>query len=478
MLNMFRSWWKDKLLRGVVKNTSYLFGSNSISAILSMVSTIFATRLLGISGLGLVAIVQTFTSNINRLLSFRMSEVVVKYLGQALASEASDDGESPPSSMSEIRIESANLKAAALVKGTGLIEAAASLLAYVVLLVLASWAAQVFAKDISLRPLFPFYGLMLIANLVYETSMGVLQAHKRFDRIAIINTIQSIITLVLILLAFFLKLGVIEVLAAYLIGKAFAGITISALAFQQMNVSLGRGWWRTSFRYVTEWKGMIGFAINTNLNGTVNLITRDNIPLYLTYLSPSSLAQDYAGYFRLGLSIINFVILPIDPFIWPTYAEITRTVAKRQWQTTRRLLRRVSSIAGMWTLVATAGIGLFGWWLIPTVLGPKTLPVYPLTLILLIGYGCANIMNWNRPLLLAFGKPAYPLIIAVGVGALEILLTLWLIPAGGYLVMGAILSGYLAISISLTAWRGWREIGLHEAKDVLSAKPAVKNIQG
>ncbi len=472
---MLRTWWQDRLLRGVLKNTSYLFSSNSISAALSMVSTIFATRLLGYGGLGLVATVQTFTSNTNRFLSFRMSEVVVKYLGEALAGEGKDDAESRAVSAGDERLVSSNLQAASIVKGIGLIEAGTSILAYLVLWLLASWAAILFANDVSIAPLFPFYGLMLLGNLVYETSTGVLQAHKRFDRLAIINSIQSVIVLALILLAFIFKLGVIEVLGAYLIGKAFAGVAISILAFRQMNRSLGAGWWNTSVRQVTYWRGILGFAINTNLNGTVNLITRDNILLYLTALSPVSLKQDYAGYLKLSFSIINFVTLPIDPFIWPTYAEITRTIAQRQWQRTRSLLKRVSTIAGTWTLAVAAAIALFGWWLIPFVLGPGTLPVYPLTLVLLIGYGTANIMNWNRPLLLAFGKPAYPLLIAMGVGAIEILLILWLVPSGGYLVMAAILSGYLALSVSITAWRGWHEIRQNEARDILPAEPATKD---
>jgi O-antigen/teichoic acid export membrane protein len=477
MLNKLRSWWQDTLLRGVLKNTSYLFGGNSISAVLSMVSTIIATRLLGIGGLGLVAIVQTFASNINRLLSFRMSEVVVKYLGQALAVESTEEANVKPTEAKPGASIIANPQAAAMVKGIALIEACTSVIAYLVLVLLAAWAARLFAKDITTAHLFPFYGLMLLGNLVYETSTGVLQAHKRFDRLAIINTVQSLIILALVLLAFILKMGVFEVLGAYLAGKAFTGVGISILAFRHLNHSLGRGWWRASLRQVTEWKSIIGFTVNTNLNGTVNLITRDNIPLYLTYLSPASLAQDFAGYFKLGLALINFVILPIDPFIWPTYAEITRTIAQRQWQTTRTLLKRVSAIAGTWTIGAVAAIALFGWWLIPSVLGPKTSPVYPVTLILLIGYGAANIMNWNRPLLLALGKPAYPLLIAVAVGAIELVLILWLVPGGGYLAMAAILSGYLAVSISLTAWRGWHEIRVHEARESLVSQTASKDIQ-
>ncbi len=476
MLTTLRSWWQDKLLRGVLKNTSYLFSSNTLSAALSLVSSIFATRLLGLGGWGLVTIIQTFTSNINRLLSFRMSEVVVKYLGQSLASEPAQASQENQTSDGISHPTPANPQAAAIVKGIGLIEAGTSVMAYLILILLTPWAARLLAKDISVVALFPFYGLMLVANLVYETSTGVLQAHKRFDRIAILNTLQSVITVVLVLLAFFLRRGVFEVLGAYLVGKAFAGIFLSILAFQQMSQSQGKDWWRTPVRQVKEWRGIIGFAINTNLNGTVNLITRDNILLYLAALSPANLAQAYAGYFKWGLSIINFVTLPIDPFIWPTYAEVTRTIAQRQWQKTRTLLRRVSTIAAAWTLSAGVAIALFGWWLIPAILGPDTAPVYPLALILLVGYGTANILNWNRPLLLAFGKPSYPLLVAIAVGAIEILLTLWWVPKGGYLAMAAVLAGYLALSVGIIAWRGWREILDREAIEINPTGPATKDI--
>jgi O-antigen/teichoic acid export membrane protein len=477
MLNTLRAWWHDKLLRGVLKNSSFLFSSNTISAALGMVNLFFATRLLGVEGLGLVTIVQSFVTNVNRLLSFRMSEVVVKYLGQVLAAGGRDHPETVPDSLTADQNSIRNSQAAALVKGIGMAEAATSTLAYLVLLLLAEWAARVLAKEPSLAALFPFYGLMLLANLVYETSAGVLQTHKRFDRLALINTLQSILTSALILLAFLLRRNVIEVLAAYLVGKAFAGFAITILAFRQMNQTAGHGWWRTSLKQVSDWRGIWGFAVNTNLNGTVNLVTRDNAYLYLAYLSPASIAQTYVGYFKLGLSIINFITLPIDPFIWPTYAEITRTIALRQWQRTRSLLKQVSTIAGVWTITVAAGIAIFGWWLIPLVFGSDASPVYPVVLILLVGYGMANIFNWNRPLLLAFGKPSYPLLVSLSVGVVEILLILWLAPQYGYLMMSAILSGYLAATVGITAWRGWREIRDQEAVDKLLVEPASNDIQ-
>ena len=85
MLQRLHSWRQDHLLRGVVKSSSYLFSSNALSAALSFLQGIFVVRLLGADGYGLVSgTVIVFASNVNRLFSFRMSEVVVKHFGQAL----------------------------------------------------------------------------------------------------------------------------------------------------------------------------------------------------------------------------------------------------------------------------------------------------------------------------------------------------------------------------------------------------------
>jgi O-antigen/teichoic acid export membrane protein len=84
-------------------------------------------------------------------------------------------------------------------------------------------------------------------------------------------------------------------------------------------------------------------------------------------------------------------------------------------------------------------------------------------LILLIGYGVANTANWNRPLLLALGKPAYPLVVAAVTGAVEIALIFLLVPSGGYLVGAMIFSAYLVVSVCLNILRGLAIIKREEA---------------
>src|ERR1043165_4814269 len=141
----------DPLLQRVVRNSSYLFSSSAISAVLSVIQMILVLRLLDPGQYGLATgIIMLFATSVNQLLSFRMSEVVVKYAGEALAYEKKD-------------------QAAALIKGIGMTEAVTSIVAYLVLVALSSWAATVFAKDTSLAPLFIFYGLFLLAILVFDT---------------------------------------------------------------------------------------------------------------------------------------------------------------------------------------------------------------------------------------------------------------------------------------------------------------------
>ncbi len=431
---------EDVLLKRVVRNSSYLFSSNTVSAALGLAQGIFVTRLLGSAGYGLLAIIMDFASNTNRFLSFRMSEVVVKYMGEALAH---DDKE----------------RAAALAKGIGLTEAVTSILAYLVLLLLSGWGAQVFAHNVSFVTLFRFYGLFLLANLIYETTTGVLQATHQFKQVARANFYQSIATTLLIVAAFVLDLGIAGVLTAYLIGKTLAAIMIVFSAFRELNNKLGHGWMRAPFSLLTDWKSILQFAFSTNLNGTVNLFARDNIRLYLAMFLPDT----QIGYFKLAASLVNLVMLPMEPFTWPTYAEITRTVAQKQWQATRKLLKQVSTLGGVWTLLAGGGLVALGWWLIPFLYGGQMAPAYPCLVILLIGYAFANVMNWNRPLLLALGHPGYPLMVAAVSGAIEIALIFLLLPGSNYLVGTAIFSAYLAVSVTWNVLRGLTLIKHEEA---------------
>jgi O-antigen/teichoic acid export membrane protein len=438
-------WEDDHLLRRVVKNSSYLFSSNVISAVLSFFQTIVAVRLIGVANWGLVAAIQTFASNINRFLSFRMSEVMLKHLGPTLAEDKKQE-------------------AAVLVKAAGLMEAVMSIVAFLALLLLAPWAARVFARDINTAHLFIFYGLILLSNLVYETSTGVLQATHRFDQLARVNLINSLITVSVIGGTYVLfRWGgglvtaphlVEAVLFAYILGKTYVGVSQVVLATRELKQVLGSGWWQVPLRTLPGKRALFTFALNTNLNGTVNLFFRDNIPLYMANL----LSTTAVGYFKIAMTFIIPITLILDPFIAPTYAEISRTIARFEWKTTLRLLKRITAITGGVVLAIWTGWALTGWWIIPSLYKRQAIPVYPLLLILIAGYGFASVFQWNRSLYLSLGKAGYPVLVSTLAGIIELALIFTLVPRYGYLILAAIFSGYFIVSIGIITLSGLWEL--------------------
>jgi hypothetical protein len=121
---------------------------------------------------------------------FRMGELVVKYLGLYLVEERRD-------------------RAGAVVKVAALVEAASSLLAFLVLIAIAPLAAIYLAKDASTTPFFMIYGISILGTSMAEVATGVLQVDNRFRSQAMVNLAQSILTALIILGAFLSNAGML-----------------------------------------------------------------------------------------------------------------------------------------------------------------------------------------------------------------------------------------------------------------------------
>jgi O-antigen/teichoic acid export membrane protein len=429
---------QDALLKRVIRNSGYLFSSNGVSIALSTLQSILAARLLGVDNLGILGTITVFASTVNRLFSFRMGEVVVKYLGEYLPAKQDD-------------------KAAALIKAAALTEGATSILAFLVLWLLSPLAAKYLSDNALLAPLFVVYGISILGNLMAETATGILQVTNRFGQQAIINLLQSVLTAVIILAAFLFKGNLLIVLLAYLVGKLILGIGPMVLALSAVGKTLGKGWWRASFSVLPPLRELGRFAISTNLSATVNLLVRDSELLWVAFF----LSNRDVGYYKIALAIITLIPIPVQPFISTTFPEISRITAIFNWSSLRTLLKRVTLISAVYTAAAAIVLTFFGRWLI-LFYGAEYLPAYPALLVLLIGYGLSNIMFWNRTLLLSFNQPTYPFYVTLLAGIAKMGLAFYIIPNFGFVGAAALLTGYFIISGGLMVQRGLREMNRAE----------------
>ncbi len=441
-LKIYHEWMQDKSLGDVIKNTGYMVTSNAASTGLTFVQGMLAAIILGPIEYGLLGMIVSFASNVNRLLSFRMGELVVKFGGEYLE-------------------KNENKKTAALIKFGGIAEIITSLIAYLLLIVLAPWAAKVILKDPTITHWIIIYGSALLANFMTETSTAILQIGNQFRKLAFLNFSQSLLTAIWIIVIFFKSGDLIQVLFAYLAGKFLYGIGVFVLGIQTAKEITGYHWWNISFSELDKKKNLFKFAFSTNISSTLNLIIRDSEVLWVGYfLNPL-----FAGYYKFSVAVINAVILPVSQFITVTFPQINKKVVSNQWKDLRRLLRSTSLIAFAWIIICFLGLLIFGEWVLSFIKDGAYIPSLPYIFVLLIGYGFASVFFWNRNLLLSFNLPDLPIKIMAIVGAIKTILMFVLIPRFGYLVQGGLLSGYFIISIGVMVYFGLKKISEKEKEN-------------
>jgi O-antigen/teichoic acid export membrane protein len=430
---------EDTILRRVLRNTGYMFSSQTITLVLALVQSVFAARLLGTAAFGMIGIITQFVSSVNRLFSFRMGEFVVRFLGKELNDRNID-------------------RAGAVVKAAASTEAATSIIAYAALYLLAPLGAQYIAKDPAVTGLIRLFGLSILAQITTETANGVLQITNHFRTQAVINTIQGTFTAVMIFVAFLIKADLIVVLWAYLIGKFITGLLPILMAAIYLERHLKRGWWNAPVSLLPSFKEMMGFAFSTNLSGTVKMLSTESEALWVGYfLDPAAV-----GLYKIALAIVTPLMMPITPFISTTFPEITRSIVAKKWSQLKQLLRRVTLISAVWTAAVFLGMALFGRWVITVIYTAQFVGAYPALMILILGFGIANIFFWNRTLLLSFGKANIPLYVLAAAMLLKIGLSFVVVPAFGINGEAALLAGNQILSVGCLVAIGLMMIGRSE----------------
>ncbi len=427
---------ENELFLRIVKNAGFLFSATGISSAMSMLQSILAGRLLGPATFGILGSVTAFTSVVNRFASFRMNELVVRYVGYY---QENDDRK----------------RAAAVFKVASLLEICSSIVALGLIFWLAPLGAKFFAQDESLGFWFKLYGIIVLANLIYESSTGLLQIFDRFRIIAVINVIQSAVTLTLVIVSFFAKFGLTAVVLAYMVGKIIGSLGITVAALLEAKRFWGSDWWRTDLGLLkSEIRSLFTFAFSTNLSSTISLIAKDSEVLWVS----GFLGTEMAGYYKTALALTGLIQLPISPLPSATFPELAREITRKKWNNVLYILRQGSRLAAIYSIPVTLGLVLLGKWVITLTYGSAYIPAYQPLIILLVGYTFVNILYWNRVALLSLARPVFPTVVNFTGLALKLIgIFLWL-PGGGYLAFATLLSGYYIYTVGLAAFRVYLDL--------------------
>ncbi len=88
---LVRAWYRDELLRRLVKNAGYLVSGNVVAAGLGLVALALTARALGPELLGLLALIEAYAALVDRLLRLEPWQALIKYGADVLERKRHDD---------------------------------------------------------------------------------------------------------------------------------------------------------------------------------------------------------------------------------------------------------------------------------------------------------------------------------------------------------------------------------------------------
>ncbi len=425
-------------------NSVWLLGSDGLGMGIALVQGILLTRFLGAAGYGVLGIVTTFVVIAGRMVSFRMSDFVVKYVSDA---------------RSERRMD----QVATILRSAAAGEAGVAGLAF--LFVFASaplvnrWIVQIPEGPELIR----WYSLTILAGAVFQTSTGVLHVFDRFRIQSLLQSLQYIVTLTGVSAAIILRAGMHGVVIALMVGAAVGTVGTSLLAAREVRKHLAPGWWLSRSAGIPGgWRGAARFLGSTNISETASLIVKESDVLWLGYFRNAT----EVGYYRLAVSLAALVVKPIAPLIHTIYPEIAAHVSRKQWRALRGLLQRASVLSTAYVLPMLLVSFVFAHALVRLLYGAEFLPAVGALRILLVGVGFASIFFWTRAALLGLHHAGYQMRIHLGLGIVKLVAVVILLPRYGYIGNAAILTGLYIIGTVLCVAKLISELRLHVGSEV------------
>lgn len=379
--------------RRIAINFGKVLRGRGIAAVLSVASIALAAHALPVEQFGLIILLHTYIKVVKGFLNFRTFEAIVRF-----GVPMQESGDEPA------------LKS--LLRTSMMIDFSSSLLAALIGISAVPLAAQFLHWDEQLTSWAWFYGFILLSTCV-NTSSGILRLYDRFDALGIQFTVQPLVRLVLVCLAWLLEGDMFFFLLAwgfaYCAGNIYMFLRGLFELRQHLATPLFQGFrWREIFERGREFWSFIGVIYwQTNL---------DLIPKQVsTLLAGNLLGPAAAGQFRLAREISTVLTRPAALLRDVLFPDLTRAWHSKD-PMFRKLQFRTSAIAGSAGLL----IVIFAWFAGESLLalvGEDYVPAKPLMVLLLFAASFEMASAPFRAAAYAMGKAAMLLRIhAVGVG--------------------------------------------------------------
>ncbi len=390
--------------RRVARQTFWM-GAALVVELLSGLATLsLSARILGVEGLGILAIIAAFCGLVYGFAAMPSGDVVTTFATRAVIEGRLEEG--------------ARVFRFALAASLGL-----ALIAYLVIAVLTLTAAGLLKIDQEHKNLMLLYGTIGVLTATHRESLAVLRMADRVQLYLLVTVASRLVGVGLLAVVWLMEGGLTEVVLAYVAAAAVNGLGIFAAAAVSAPLAGLTGLLRSALLKIPP--DVVRFYTAAFWGLKIATLV-DNIDVIL--LARFTGAAD-VGLYRTARRIVDMARSPIG--LMPN---VVKPEYSRQWYSGQgaELRRTALSMTILATALAVAGFGLLAVFREPIIrffLGDAFLGAAPLLLILLLG--ALSSAAAFRMLPLATGRIWPSLLSSIAVLVVFFAAMTWLVPEYG-----------------------------------------------
>lgn len=419
----------------VLKNSGWVFGSQTVAYLGAFCQGIILARFLGPSDYGRLALVLTIVLAINQLFDSRSWEATIKYVAVYRA---------------EGRVD----KAAAVSKLALIVDSVTCVIAFAVLFSLATLASHYFLKNEADANLVRLTSVIILFGIPNSVTISVLRLSDAYSWITYEKASNVAIRLAGVVIVVALGMKLADVLLVY-VGAAAVSMSIYVVMLTKGAKRLGLPNLLTAkiASVSGELREIVPFLFYSNLNATFKLMQRNVDILLIGYF----LVPAQVGLYKIARNLTDLFMFPVDPVNTVLYPEFADLFATKKAREARRIFRRVMWGFGSWAAVSLIVVILLGAVGVRVLYGARYLGAVPVLDWLAVGVAIGIASSSLYPMIVAMGDVRTATVsIATGsvaqIGVLALLLPRIGIVAGGvaYIVCYAIWSFIMTTSYSVS----------------------------
>jgi O-antigen/teichoic acid export membrane protein len=381
-LNTLYRWFKEDSFRLLFKNAGTLLSGNMVAWILGLVTFAITARILGATQFGILVLITTYVTIVDKLLNFQSWQALIKYGAEALVRKSNDDFKS-------------------IVKFCTLLDVATAILGTFVAVVAVSWVGQWLAWESETVLMAALYSLVILFN-ISGTPTGVLRLFNRFRLFAVQNIIAATIKFIGIVILLFIGVDLWSVLLLWMVTTIIGQLLLLGLGWRELYIQGFEGTHKVTIKDIsTQHPGIWGFILTTNLSSSVRMTSRE----LDTMIVGGIVGVEGAGLFKIAKQIAAIPAMVSDPLYQAIYPDLSRLWARGSIKEFKQLILRSGLVAGGGATIIWLGTILFGSFFIQLIFGAgyvgaqSVLVCYMLAMVIAI-YGFPL-----TPAMLSMGRP-------------------------------------------------------------------------